>query len=168
MKKVRRQIAVLLGIVLCAAVSAGCSGNAYHAELALLKRSVDLNGYIREDFLEENRVFGAFYPIGEAEDGTADYEQLTDESYPRERIFCIRSEEEFNGVFVLPPQELKADFQTQMLVVYTQACMYSRFILFGMEERRGVGDASMPAQIYLFVVMDALDVTSIACALKIG
>ena len=126
MKKVRRQIAVLLGIVLCAAVSAGCSGNAYHAELALLKRSVDLNGYIREDFLEENRVFGAFYPIGEAEDGTADYEQLTDESYPRERIFCIRSEEEFNGVFVLPPQELKADFQTQMLVVYTQACMYSR------------------------------------------
>ena len=146
MKKVRRQIAVLLGIVLCAAVSAGCSGNAYHAELALLKRSVDLNGYIREDFLEENRVFGAFYPIGEAEDGTADYEQLTDESYPRERIFCIRSEEEFNGVFVLPPQELKADFQTQMLVVYTQACMYSRpveikrvekegeelFILFGM------------------------------------
>ena len=182
MKKVRRQIAVLLGIVLCAAVSEGCSGNAYHAELALLRRSVDLNGYIREDFLEENRVFGAFYPIGEAEDGTADYEQLTDESYPRERIFCIRSEEEFNGVFVLPPQELKADFQTQMLVVYTQACMYSRpveikrvekegeelFILFGMEERRGVGDASMPAQIYLFVVMDALDVTSIACALKIG
>ena len=71
---------------------------------------------------------------------------------------------------------------TQMLVVHTQACMYSRpvkikrvrkegeelFILFGMEERRGVGDASMPAQIYLFVVMDALDVTSIACALKIG
>ena len=51
MKKVRRQIAVLLGIVLCAAVSAGCSGNAYHAELALLRRSVDLNGYIREDFL---------------------------------------------------------------------------------------------------------------------
>ena len=87
MKKVRRQIAVLLGIVLCAAVSAGCSGNAYHAELALLRRSVDLNGYIREDFLEENRVFGAFYPIGEAEGGTADYEQLTDESYPRERIF---------------------------------------------------------------------------------
>ena len=175
MKKVRRQIAVLLGIVLCAAVSAGCSGNAYHAELALLKRSVDLNGYIREEFLEENRVFGAFYPIGEAEDGTADYEQLTDESCPRERIFCIRSEEEFNGVFVLPPQELKADFQTQMLVVYTQACMYSRrkegeelFILFGMEERRGVGDASMPAQIYLFVVLDAVDVTSIACALKIG
>ena len=56
MKKVRRQIAVLLGIVLCAAVSAGCSGNAYHAELALL-------------ILEENRVFGAFYPIGEAEGG---------------------------------------------------------------------------------------------------
>ena len=173
--------ALLLGCILCIGI-AGCSGNAYHAELALLKRSVDLNGYIREDFLEENRVFGAFYPIGEAEDGTADYEQLTDESYPRERIFCIRSEEEFNGVFVLPPQELKADFQTQMLVVYTQACMYSRpveikrvrkegeelFILFGMEERRGVGDASMPAQIYLFVVMDALDVTSIACALKIG
>ena len=97
MKKVRRQIAVLLGIVLCAAVSAGCSGNAYHAELALLKRSVDLNGYIREDFLEENRVFGAFYPIGEAEEGTAEYEQLTDESCPRERIFVFGARRSLTG-----------------------------------------------------------------------
>ena len=182
MKNVWKRIAVLLGIILCAIAPAGCSGNAYHAELALLKRSVDLNGYISEDFLEENRVFGAFYPTEESEEGTTDYERLTDESCPRERIFCIRSEEEFDEVFVLPPPELKADFQTQMLVVYTQACMYSRpvkikqvkregeglFILFGMEERHGAGDASMPAQIYLFVIMDTLEVTSIACALEIG
>ena len=127
---------------------------------------------IRQEFLDENRVSGAIYE--EAQEGES-------EDLPREFTLCIRSEEELSALFSEIPQELAADFESEMLVVYSAANEYRTRpialksvgaenekleIWFEITLQRGTGSASVPAQMYLFVKMDKLDVSAIACEIS--
>ena len=165
--------ALLLGCILCIGI-AGCGGVGYNAALVYTEYYGAEGGgnRIRQEFLDENQVSGAIYE--EAQEGET-------EDLPREFAFCIRSEEELSSLFSEIPQELAADFESEMLVVYSAANEYRTRpialksvdaenekleIRFEITLRRGTGSASVPAQMYLFVKMDKLDVSAIACEIS--
>lgn len=173
----RKGFLISLLIFLCSMfVFAGC-GIKYNARLTY-KRYDDLKGYINDSFLEDNRIYGANYLTGETEYGY-DYIQL-DETYPSTRTFIIKSQEEFDRIFTSKPQDLSVDFESQMLIIHTDSTIYSRPIKLKAvnidggvltvkmkmnNAKAGVGGASMPCQIYLFIAMDKADITRAECEL---
>ena len=73
--------------------------------------------WIREEFYEKNRVYGAMY----------DRETLRDESYPKTRTFIVRTQEEFDKMFI-DENHIEVDFEKEMLLVYTYKATYTRKI----------------------------------------
>ena len=105
---------------------------------------------------------------------------LKDESFPRTRTFIVKNQSEFDNIFTEKPQELNIDFENRMLIIHTDTTIYNRpiklqtlkadenvlTVKMKMKDGKfGVGDAAMPCQIYLFVVMDKLDITKVNCEL---
>ncbi len=175
--KVKKLLIPLLLLISCMFVFAGC-GNEYNAVLTYTRYD-DLKGYINDDFLEENKIFGAFYKIY-SEENEMEYVMLKDESFPRTRTFIVKNQSEFDNIFTEKPQELNIDFENRMLVIHTDTTIYNRPIKLQTvkadenvltvkmkmnDGKFGVGDAAMPCQIYLFVVMDKLDITTVNCEL---
>ena len=156
---------------------AGC-GNQYNATLTYTRYD-DLKAYINENFLEENKIFGAFYETYSEEYGK-EYVQLEDEAFPRTRTFIIKNQSEFDNVFIEKPQGPNIDFENQMLIIHSDTTIYSRPIKLQTlkvdetvltvkmkmnDGKHGVADAAMPCQMYLFVVMDKVDITTANCEL---
>lgn len=175
--KVKKLLIPLLLLISCMFALAGC-GNKHNATLTYTRYD-DLKGYINESFLEENKILGAFYETPSEEYGK-EYIMLKDESFPRTRTFIVKSQSEFDDIFIEKPQELNIDFESQMLIIHTDTTIYSRPIKLQTvkvdeniltvkmkmnDGKHGVGDASMPCQLYLFVVMDKVDITTANCEL---
>ena len=89
-----------LGLVLIMIFSllTGCSKIKYNAQL--FDSATD---WIKEDFINDNLV-------GYSENS----------SYPTERVFVVKNQEEYNEIFVESIDDFDVDFNTQMLIVYTR------------------------------------------------
>ena len=146
---------ISLGLVLIMIFSllTGCSNIKYNAQL--FDSATD---WIKEDFINDNIV-------GYSENGT----------YPTERVFIVKNQEEYDEIFNESIDDFGIDFDTQMLVVYTFETIYHRnnnlvslevdedvlTITYKMEKKSGVGDASQPYQRWFVVRLEKLDVDSV-------
>ena len=149
--------AVVFIIGLCFLV--GCSVK-YNA--VLYDNAVE---WINTEFANENLTRGIHY----------EPDFYTDETYPSERTFIVNNREKYDEIFISGLKELDIDFDMQMLVVYTFTTVYHRnnrikktevknqvlTISYKMEEKFGVGDASMPYQRWFVVKLDAVDISSV-------
>jgi len=121
--------------------------------------------WIREEFYEQNRVYGAMY----------DRETLRDESYPKTRTFIVRTQEEFDKMFI-DENHIEVDFEKEMLLVYTYKATYTRKMKIkrikednGIMEveldvekvKLGVGASCSPFQRYVVLKVDKKDITSV-------
>lgn len=146
---------ITLGLVFIMIFSflTGCSNIKYNAQL--FDSATD---WIKEDFINDNLV-------GYSANST----------YPTERVFVVKNQEEYNEIFIKSNDDFDIDFDTQMLVVYTFETIYHRNnslvslevnedvlnITYKMEKKSGVGDASQPYQRWFVVRLDKLDVDSV-------
>ena len=80
----------------------------YHAEFC-----DDVEEFMNDEFLKENRVGQAFYPAG---DFSEDQEYIKDETSPPTRTFIVTNKEAFARMFDEFPQ--KIDFNNQLMIVY--------------------------------------------------
>ncbi len=97
------------------------------------------------------------------------------DDYPTSLNFIVTGEEEYNRIFKENIDELKVDFDKQMIIVYTfrtvshrKAELYSLNIkddalkiTYKEEEKYGVGDASRPYQRWFAVKLDKATITSV-------
>ncbi len=160
MKKSAFCLAVLTAFVLLA----GCSVQ-YHAVLY-----DDANAWIRPEFAAENPTRGAYY-----EDGSK-----AAETEPAARTFLIESEEACREILVADLPELEVDFDQHMLVIYTFTTIYHRDnwltevreedgvlrIVYQMEKKYGIGDASRPWQRWFVIRLDRVSVRTAIIAEK--
>ena len=146
---------ISLGLVLIMifGLLTGCSNIKYNAQF--FDSATD---WIKEDFINDNLV-------GYSENGT----------YPTERVFVVKNQEEYDEIFIESIDDFDIDFDTQMLVIYTFETIYHRNndlvslevnedvlnITYKMEKKSGVGDASQPYQRWFVVRLDKLDVDSV-------
>lgn len=146
---------ISLGLVLIMIFSllTGCSNIKYNAQL--FDSATD---WIKEEFINDNLV-------GYSED----------DSYPAERVFAVKNQEEYDEIFIESIDDFDVDFGTQMLIVYTFETIYHRKnnlvsldvkedvlnITYKMDKKSGVGDASQPYQRWFVVRLDKLDVDSV-------
>jgi len=142
-----------LALLLIFSLLPGCSNIKYNAQLF-----DSASAWIKEDFINDN-------PVGYSANG----------SYPTERVFVVRNQEEYDEIFIESTDAFDVDFGTQMLVVYTFETIYHRnnnlvgsdingdvlSITYEMEKKSGIGDASEPYQRWFVVRLDKLDVDSV-------
>lgn len=131
----------------------GCSNIKYNTQL--FDSAID---WIKEDFINDNLV-----------------DNLEDSKYPTERVFIIKSQEEYDKIFKENVDTCDINFDSQMLVVYIFITIYHRnnslvsleavedalTITYKMEKKSGVGDASIPYQRWFVVRLDMLSVDSV-------
>ena len=148
MKKI---ISILITCILCFFMI-GCENVNYNATFY-----DNAKEWINEDFINDNLVF------------------LESGSYPTERIFIVKNQDEYNEIFVEGIDEFSVDFNSQMIVVYTFATIYHRDnslvslevnenslkITYKMEKKFGVGDASRPYQRWFVVRLDKFNIDSV-------
>lgn len=159
MKKYKFLIFILaMFIVLCN--MAACGKVRYNAELY-----DDASDRINEDFASENLV-----------------RISPDDDYPTSLTFIVTGEEEYNRIFKENIDELKVDFDKQMIIVYTfrtvshrKVKLYSLNIkddvlkiTYKEEEKYGVGDASRPYQRWFAVKLDKTTITSVLFEKKVN
>lgn len=145
-------------LVMMLGIFVGCRANKYNAIVC-----DEPNRWLREDFLSENLISGAYY----------DEKIYTDDIYPSSRTFIIDNNECFNEIF--QSSSLDVNFEREMLVLHTFVSIYTRPIEIkevSVEEsvlqiefimgkaQKGTGDAIRPFQRYLLVKLDKLAVTS--------
>ena len=154
---------VLLGCLLAAGCSVG-----YNAQLLN-----NAERWISEEFLRENRV-RAFYPNEQYNENDENSEYyIYDETAPQTRLFIIDDSATFEEIFT--GYESSVDFDCKIVLLYIFPNMYPTRdytlkkvevadakvrVVVELEKRKGVGDASMPAQSCLMVIMDKCKVTS--------
>lgn len=163
--------ACLLSITL-----AGCS-NKYNASVTG-KFYNELYDWCDSDFLETNKIYGASY-VYEDENGDFNTYYFEDEGAPRFRNFVVKTEEEYEQIFIGEP--ISVNFNSQMLIICTCAVFNNREIKIRSIRRddeillikfrtenpaKKVSDTIEPTQKYLFVVMDRLDVNDVSFELQ--
>ena len=131
--------------------------------------------YINDTFSYNNRTYWAFY--GD--------EQLLDSSYPKERVFLIKSQKDFDQIFTQGIDNTSVDYQSEIYVLYTFTTYYHRefiiesasvvdqelniqFRLKSPNEPTGdesrpfepVGDAARPFQRFILIKINRIDINN--------
>ena len=101
---------ITIFLLSCAAgVLVACNeAKKYHAEFY-----DDVEEFMNDEFLKENRVGQAFYP---ADDFSGGQEYIKDETSPSARTFIVTNKEEYVQIFDEFPE--KIDFTNQLIIVY--------------------------------------------------
>lgn len=166
----------LLGVFLIVLFTCvGCNTNKYNAYLF-----DDAREWIKDEFANANPTFGYFNEnLNEdyfSEDFNENTDLISDESYPRKRIFLVDNQEKYEQIFIANIDELDINFNEQMLIIYTFTTIYHRknsitnlkvnnqilTISYKMASQKyGVGDVSRPFQRWFVVKLDKLDITSV-------
>lgn len=110
----KRSICVLAVLLACLCVLVGCGGAKYHAKLYSKAKS-----WVDEEFLKENRVYGAAYRNEDYVEGVSDVydEFFWDETAPRTRTFVIKTKEEYQSIFTKSTVEV--DFEKKIVILFT-------------------------------------------------
>ena len=161
--------AALVCLLVCAAgVLTACDeAKKYHAEFY-----DDVEEFMNDEFLKENRVGNAYYPNEYYIEGV-NKRFIYDETSPRTRTFIVTDEEEFARMFDSFPAEI--DFASQMLVVYMFRVINGRphhmrklkvedgkLSIRIKEENCNSDDTTMPGRKCVAIVMDKTEISSAA------
>lgn len=142
---------------------------------------------LNDNFLENNRISGAFYTkyFDESESEEAKkYTLLHDdngyytmfyqyEDNPCERQFIIESEDSYNLIFK-EDNDLEIDFDKQKIVLYTYVCYYKKVFYFDKSivkddslevyyyryHKKLTGDTSNPYQRWIYIICDKDEITN--------
>ncbi len=123
---------------------------------------------LTESFTAENRTYGAFY----------DEERFEDTSFPKSRVFVIKSQRDLEKIFSKEIDHATIDYRSEMYVLYTFTTEYRRefliesssvskdgivinYSLKSPESDEPVGDAVRPFQRFVLIKMNRVDVDSI-------
>ena len=165
----KKAIAVLMfALAALTAFAAGC-GSKYNA--TLISNADDI---INPNFLEQNRVSGAFYPNPDYEEGvdSADERYIFDESSPESRTFIIKEKSQFNEIF--DEDKFSIDLTDKMAILYIFADVYGTrdYKRSGIEktadrleiccnlEYSAADDATMPFRRCFVIIMDKINIDS--------
>ena len=119
MKKWFSKILCGIMLLLMAFAFSGCKENKYNAILYS-----DCNEWFTAEFLENNKVYGAYYENPDYIEGESDINErgYYDKVSPKQRTICV-TEETFNAMFL--PNTLQVDFSKQAVWVYVFTANYS-------------------------------------------
>ena len=165
----KKAIAVLMfALAALAAFAAGC-GSKYNA--TLISNADDI---INPNFLEQNRVSGAFYLNSDYKEGidSPDERYIFDESSPESRTFIIKEKSQFNEIF--DEDKFSIDLTDKMAILYIFADVYGTrdYKLSGIEktadrleiccnlEYSAADDATMPFRRCFVIIMDKINIDS--------
>lgn len=157
----RKRIFYIFVFITCLFATFGCSVGKYNATFF-----DDAEKWINAEFVAKNLIGNVYYPNGDE----GEYIK-TDDSYPKNRTFVIRDTEQLKEISVSNAEELKVDFNKQMLIVYTYGALNRRKlelsdikkngdilqIFFKSETKTGVGDTCMPYQRWVVVKLNKSD-----------
>ena len=157
----RKRIVCIFVFVACLFATFGCSVGKYNATFF-----DDAENLINAEFAEKNLIGNVYYLNGDEGEYIT-----TDDSYPKNRTFVIRDTEQLKEILVSNAEELKVDFNKQMLIVYTYGALNRRKlelsdikkngdilqIFFKSETKTGVGDTCMPYQRWVVVKLNKSD-----------
>ena len=147
----------------------------------------DAESQLNDNFLENNRIAGAFYTkyFDESESEEAKkYTLLHDdkgyytifyqyEDNPRERQFIIENEDDYSLIFK-EDNELEINFDKQKIVLYTYGCYYKKVFYFDKSivkddtlevyyyryHKKLTGDTSNPYQRWIYIICDKDEITN--------
>lgn len=158
-----------LGAVLlaCFCLFVGCGGARYHATLYSKAQS-----WIDEEFLKENRVYGAAYPNEDYVEGVSEWDEqyIWDKTSPHMRTFIIKTEEEYQRIS--PNGAVEIDFEKQIVILHTfcdittRECTLHRitmennilYVYYKRNKANGdIGGTTAPYQRCFMLVMDNAD-----------
>lgn len=165
----KKIIAIIVGVlaVLCAVFTFMACGEPEGECGELMKSAVfycDANQWIDKNFLEENRVSGAYY---EEENYAGGSDYIYDSTSPATRTIMIDNEATFNRIFTEYP--FTVDFESRRVVLHIFGNMYARdFYLKNAEVKEGtlrvqyemekvaddINDACMPGQHCFMLILD--------------
>lgn len=116
MKKKTAILVGVLGVVALFAVVFFCWKNRYGGKL--YNGNINTYGAVKEEFIDQNRVYGAYYFNSEClEDSDESTEQdIQDRESPKTRTFLIKDEETFKEIFY--EDALDINFEKEMLVLH--------------------------------------------------
>lgn len=116
MKKKTVIILGVLGAVVLLAVMFFCWKNRYGAKL--YNGNVNTYGAVREEFIDQNRVYGACYFNSECleDSDESTVQDIQDRESPKTRTFLIKDEETFKEIFY--EDALDVNFEEEMLVLH--------------------------------------------------
>ena len=130
MKRIRFLAAVLTVIAVLSSLSSsvGCA-NSFSEIKYNAKMYGHCNDWIYPDFLEENKISGAFYPDPEYDEKNPDnpdhpYKYYLENSDVETRTFVINDKETFDQIFL--PNTLSVDFEKQTAVLYISSTVSPR------------------------------------------
>lgn len=131
----------------------------------------DVEQFMDDEFLKENRVGKAYYPNEYYIEGITE-RFFYDEISPRTRTFIVDDEESFAQMFNVFPVEI--DFEKQTLIVYMFRVINGRSHYMNKlqveggilrvkikEENRKSDDTTMPGRKCVAVVIDKLEIASV-------
>ena len=119
-------------------------------------------------FKAENRTYGAFY----------DDVSLEDASFPKSRVFVIKSQRDMEKIFSDEIDQSTIDYRSEMYILYTFTTVYRREFLidsssvtkegivinYSLKSRDSdvpLGDAARPFQRFVLIKMNRVDVENI-------
>lgn len=166
-KKLSCVIIVIIFCIICCFVFAGCSK--YNAKIDSFAKQ-----YISEDFLKENKVYGAWFMDGDYKTG----DEVTPDGYydktsPKTRTFIINEKEEFDEIFTKYDEEI--NFAKKMVILYIFSdCSPRKYNLKKVDLKEQVltvqyklevfplfaGDTVMPYQRCIMITLDKIDISS--------
>lgn len=175
----KKKIAIILSVVVVALASAFVIGGMlfkkipYDAKLYSERKEMD--GWVRTEFLNENKVYGAHYVNPEWTEESNDIsEYYQDRESPETRTFLIKDEAMFKDIFY--EDALDVNFEEEMVVLHIFTAGNPRGydlkdvkvqggkVMIEMklqEARRGVADHIQPYQRYVVIKMKKLDVSEV-------
>ncbi|MDE5766083.1 MAG: hypothetical protein K2I17_02820, partial [Clostridia bacterium] len=177
-------IPLLFAVIMISLFTACSYGNKYNATVTC-KRYSELSGVLKDDFLQDNRLSGAYYNTA-AEGEEENYEKYTDYYSPPLRSLLIKTQAEYDEIFMT--QLIAVNFENQMLAI----CSWSRLksdtdyektrisrmqiveankdtpnystsllIVFKRDFSKNSNETDIDVQEYAFVVLDKLDVDGV-------
>ena len=119
MKRIRFLAAVLTVIAVLSSLSSsvGCANS--FSEIKYNAKMYDhCNDWINPDFLESNKISGAFYPDPEYDENNPDHpnKYYQEKSDIKTRTFVINDKETFEQIFL--PNTLSVDFENETAILY--------------------------------------------------
>ncbi len=129
----------------------------------------NVSEYVKESFSIENRTYGAYYGG----------DRLTDLSYPKERVFIISTQKDFDAIIDDEFVQLTPDFDSELYVLYTFTTLYHNefiidsatvsdqalYVQYHLKSEIVSGEeltnAARPFQRYVLIKMKRIDVNSV-------
>lgn len=164
-----KKIKIGVMFILCLSCLIGCSGSKYNADI-----KNDFKNWISDEFLNNNKVRGAYYLNENYVEGVDDVvdKYIYDDQSPEAITLIFSEEEEFNAVFIDYPEEI--DFTSQMVLIYIFPDVSSNEYKLDKVQLKDMKltiwlkltnshnkDVTMPYQRCLIVIMDTIEVSSV-------